>query len=78
MPELHRQIAMEESFTAPFTVPRALLRYGRNYKTAVKTFGPYARIEDPYPEAHDPLKALNQKSLGERRPAYIFVNNRLE
>jgi hypothetical protein len=44
----------------------------------VKPFEPYDRIQDPYPEAYDGLKALIQKSLGERRPAYIFVNNRLE
>jgi hypothetical protein len=31
----------------------ALLRYGRNYETAVKSFEPYDRIKAPYPEAHE-------------------------
>jgi hypothetical protein len=59
-------------------VTRALLRYGRNYETAVKTFTPYDRIRDPHAESHDALRNLIQSSLGQRRPAYIFVNNRLE
>jgi uncharacterized protein YecE (DUF72 family) len=53
MPELNRQIAMDGAFTADFTVTRALLRYGRNYETAVKSFEPYDRIKAPYPEAHE-------------------------
>lgn len=46
--------------------------------------GPVARQHDSvvfhvgYPEAHDTLRFLIQKSLGERRPAFIFVNNRLD
>lgn len=47
MPELQRQIAMPEAHTAPFTVTRALLRYGRSYEIAVKSFWPYERIQDP-------------------------------
>ena len=78
MPELQRQVAMEGAYTAPFTVTRALLRYGSSYEIAVKSFWPYERIQDPYPESHDVLRTLIQKSLGQRRPAYIFVNNRLE
>jgi len=78
MPELCRQVAMEEAYTADFTVSRALLRHGITYEAAVTAFEPYSRIQDPNPAAHDALRALIQKSLGERRPAYIFVNNRLE
>jgi uncharacterized protein YecE (DUF72 family) len=78
MPELHRQLAIDGAHTADFTVTRALLRYGRSYETAVKAFEPYDRIQDPYPESHEALLALIQTSLGQRRPAYIFVNNRLE
>ena len=44
----------------------------------MKTFEPYERIQEPYPESHDALRNLIQSSLGQRRPAYIFVNNRLE
>ena len=62
MPELHRQIAMPEAHTADFFVTRALLRYGRTYETAVKTFEPYDRIQDPYPQSHDALRSLIQSS----------------
>ena len=78
MPELAAADRDGGRLHAPFTVTRALLRYGRTYEPSVKSFEPYDRIQDPYPEAHDALRALIQKSLGERRPAYIFVNNRLE
>lgn len=78
MPDLSRQVAMEEAYTAPFTVTRALLRFGRTYDQSVAAFEPYDRVQDPVPETRDALRALIQKSLGERRPAFIFVNNRLE
>jgi hypothetical protein len=78
MPELQRQIAIADAHTADFTVTRALLRYGRSYETAVKSFEPYDRIQDPYPKSHGALRNLIQSSLGQRWAAYIFVNNRPE
>jgi len=78
MPELSRQLAIPESFTADFVVSRALLRRGRPYEQAVKLFSPYAEIQDPYPEARASLRALIDRSREGRRAAYIYVNNRLE
>lgn len=78
MPDLATQTAIDDAYTAGFTATRALLRRGRAYAEAVKAFEPYKAIQDPLPETREALRALIQKSLGERRPAYIFVNNRLE
>ena len=60
MPELQSQIAIPDSATADFQVCRALLRRGRVYEDAVKTFAPYTEVQDPNPEARDSMR-------GERR-----------
>jgi len=78
MPDLPAQSAMPQAYTADFTVVRALLRQGRAYEDAVKSFSPYERIQDPNLESRDALRALIQRSLGLQQPAYIFVNNRFE
>ena len=78
MPDLPTQSAMPQAHTADFTVVRALLRQGRAYEDAVKSFSPYERIQDPNVESRDALRALIQRSLGLQQPAYIFVNNRFE
>lgn len=78
MPDLKTQTAIEDAYTAGFTVTRALLRKGRMYEEAVRNFEPYREIQEPLPETREALRALIQRSLGEKRPAYIFVNNRLE
>jgi len=78
MPDLPTQTMIDAAYTADFTVTRALLRRGRPYEEAVKSFEPYRDIQDPIPETREALRALIQKSLGAQRPSYIFVNNRLE
>ncbi len=78
MPELHRQIQMPGAFTAQFTVCRALLRYGRSYEQAVKSFEPYDRIQDPNPAARQAMRQLIARAMTRQEPAFIFVNNRLE
>jgi len=78
MPDIPTQTSIEAAYTADFTVTRALLRRGRPYEEAVKSFEPYRDIQDPIPETREALRALIQKALGEQRPSYIFVNNRLE
>ena len=78
MPELRQQIAMPDSVTADFVVSRALLRVGRPYEEAVKTFAPYTEIKDPNPETRDALRMLIERSREEHRMAFLFVNNRLE
>ncbi len=78
MPPLARQAAMPEAFTADFTVVRALLARGRTYEQAVKLFAPYAEVKEPNPEVRQALRGIISHSLEARRPAFIFVNNRLE
>jgi uncharacterized protein YecE (DUF72 family) len=78
MPPLRKQILIPEAFTADFTVARALLRQGRPYELAVKTFSPYAEIKDENPEVRGSLKHLVMRAQRRGQPAYLFVNNRLE
>jgi uncharacterized protein YecE (DUF72 family) len=78
MPELGRQIRMPGAFTADFIVCRALLRHGRSYAEAVELFSPYEAIQDPNPEGRQAIRDLIEWSRGERRAAFIFVNNRFE
>ncbi len=78
MPELAAQIAVPGSATADFLVCRALLRRGRTYENAVKSFEPYSEIRDPNPEARAGLREIVQIAKREKRTAFVFVNNRLE
>ncbi len=78
MPDLRAQLRFAEAFTAGFTVCRALLRRGRNYEQAVKLFSPYEEIKDPNPEGREALRSLIETARGNRRAAFIFVNNRFE
>ncbi len=57
---------------------RALLRKGRNYEDAVKTFEPYREIREPDESARDGMKEIVKQSLARRGRAFVFVNNRLE
>ena len=76
MPPVFEQTALAGSFTADFFASRFLLRPGRKYEAAVKTFSPYEGVQDPYPEAREAIRDLAGKTTG--KPSYIFVNNRLE
>jgi uncharacterized protein YecE (DUF72 family) len=78
MPPLAEQMAMPGTFSADFTVARALLRPGRAYEDAVAQFQPYDQVRDENPEARDALRALIRRMREERRASYVFVNNRLE
>lgn len=78
MPPIAEQMAMPGAFTTDFTVSRALLRQGRAYAYAVKSFEPYSQIRDKNPETRDALAEMIRRMRGERRSAYIFVNNRFE
>lgn len=78
MPELGIQLQIEDVFTADFSVVRALLRYGRAYEQAVKSFEPYREVQDPNPAARDALKAILERARRIKQPAFVFVNNRLE
>jgi uncharacterized protein YecE (DUF72 family) len=78
MPEIDVQLNLRESYTADFTVARALLRRGRAYEEAVQKFTPYAHVQDPNPETRDALRLLIGRARQRHEPSYIFVNNRLE
>ena len=78
MPALAEQLAIDDAFTAEFTVCRALLRPGRTYEQAVERFQPYESIQDPYPEGRAALSRLVRRARAERRKAFVVVNNRFE
>ncbi len=78
MPELDRQIAMGDAYTADFMVLRALLRKGRTYEEAVERFSPYRQVQEENPRARKAMRELIRIARERRRAAYIFVNNRLE
>jgi uncharacterized protein YecE (DUF72 family) len=78
MPPLTEQLAIDEAFTADFTVCRPLLRPGRSYEQAVDRFQPYERIQEVYPEGRAALSQLVRRARTERRKAFVVVNNRFE
>jgi uncharacterized protein YecE (DUF72 family) len=78
MPELSVQAGMPGVFTADFTVARALLTRGRTYERAVQAFEPYRLVREPNQPARDGLRQIAERSRGLRKPAFLFVNNRLE
>jgi hypothetical protein len=81
MPSVGEQMALPGSRTNPnLRAARFLLKPGRKYEEAVKTFQPYAKVQEPYPEARAAGKALiaEGKAAGPARKTFIYVNNRLE
>jgi uncharacterized protein YecE (DUF72 family) len=78
MPSITEQMNLPGACTTDFTIARALLKPGRKYEEAVRLFSPYRNIQDPAPEVRNALRALLMRSKDERKPSYIFVNNRLE
>jgi uncharacterized protein YecE (DUF72 family) len=81
MPPVSEQMALPGSVTNPQLVAaRFLLKPGRKYDEAVKTFQPYDRVKEEYPEARragQKLVAEGKQSEGKRK-TFIYVNNRLE
>jgi uncharacterized protein YecE (DUF72 family) len=78
MPPLGAQIEMPGAFTADFTVVRALLRPGRSYEQAVARFSPYRVVGESDPPTRDALVRIADRTRQAGKPAYVFVNNRLE
>ena len=81
MPPVNEQMAIAGSRTNPnLCAARFLLKPGRRYEEAVKTFQPYDRVKEVYSEARTAAKKL----IAEGRPGagkkktFIYVNNRLE
>ena len=81
MPPVSEQIVLPGSVTNPDLVAaRFLLKPGRRYEDAVKTFQPYDRIKEENPEAREAGRKLIAQGMkaGPKRKSFIFVNNRLE
>ena len=81
MPPVSEQMTMPGSQTNPaLTAARFLLKPGRKYEEAVKTFQPYDKIKEPYPEARAAGRTLiaQGKAAGPGSKTLIYVNNRLE
>ncbi len=81
MPPVDEQMAIPESRTNPtLAAARFLLKPGRSYEQAVKTFEPYDAIKEENPQARAAGKALiaEGKAAGPKRRTFVFVNNRLE
>ena len=78
MPDLGTQMALPGAFTADFSVVRALLSQGRGYDDAVRAFEPYRLVREPNSPARDALRQIAERSMHLRKPAFLFVNNRLE
>jgi hypothetical protein len=78
MPEIGEQMGIADSRTTDLLVARALLRRGRPYEEAVRKFSPYDRVQEVNQPLRDSLRELINFALVEGRPAFIFVNNRLE
>jgi uncharacterized protein YecE (DUF72 family) len=78
MPEITDQIAIPDSRTTDLLVARALLRRGRPYEDAVRQFTPYDRVQEVNEPVRRGLRELIDIARVDGRPAFLFVNNRLE
>jgi uncharacterized protein YecE (DUF72 family) len=81
MPPVSEQIALPGSRTNPHVVAaRFLLKPGRQYEEAVKTFEPYDSVKEEIIEARAAGGSLiaEGKAAGPKRKTFVFVNNRLE
>ena len=81
MPPVSEQLALPGSQTNPaLTAARFLLKPGRKYEEAVKTFAPYDRVQ----EKNDEARAAGAKLIADaaaaagKKKAFIYANNRLE
>ena len=78
MPPLAEQHQRMGSFTAPFTVLRLLTPLKMTYEAAKKRAEPYTKIVGELPEMRRETVNLVNQAIGEKRRAYVLVNNRSE
>jgi uncharacterized protein YecE (DUF72 family) len=78
MPAIGEQLDLTWTFTADFTVARALLKPGRRYADAVQQFQPYDRVQEPLPSLRQDLVRLVTQAHRRRVEAFILANNRAE
>jgi uncharacterized protein YecE (DUF72 family) len=78
MPELGMQAQLPGVLTADFTVVRALLSRGRTFEQAVEAFEPYGKVVEVNEGAREALRGIAEHSMRRKKPAFLFVGNRLE
>ena len=78
MSPLREQHQRMERFRAPFTVLRLLTPLKMSYEAAKKRAEPYTKIVEELPEMRRDTVDLVEKAVGEKRKAYVLVNNRSE
>jgi uncharacterized protein YecE (DUF72 family) len=78
MPALDDQAQLPEAFAADFTVVRALLAKGRTYEQAVKSLEPYREVQEPCESVREGMRRIAEQAIARKKPAYLFINNRLE
>jgi hypothetical protein len=78
MPGLEDQVQLPDAFTADFTVVRALLKKGRAYEQAVRSFEPYRQVRETNEDARGGIGRIAESARRRKVPAFRFVNNRLE
>ena len=78
MPELGAQLDRPGVETADFSVVRALLSKGRTYEKAVEAFEPYEKTREPNQPAREAMRRIAERAMERDKPAFVFVNNRLE
>jgi uncharacterized protein YecE (DUF72 family) len=78
MPELGAQLDRPGVETADFSVVRALLSKGRTYEKAVEAFEPYEKTREPNEAAREAMQRVAERAMETKKPAFVFVNNRLE
>lgn len=77
VPSLLEQMAMPESFTADFSVARAVLSPGQTYEEG-NAFSPFKSIQVVKTDVRRALRDLLVRGRNQGEPAYVFVNNGLE
>jgi uncharacterized protein YecE (DUF72 family) len=78
MPTLDEQAMLPGVDAAGFSVVRALLPRGRTYEQAVQALSPYESIKEPCESARDGLRLVAESARKRQKPAFLFINNRLE
>jgi len=79
MPAVDEQMKITGSRTNPnLCTARFLLKPGRKYEDAVKSFAPYTRVQEVNQSARDAGKELIAEAKKEKKKTLIYVNNRLE
>ena len=80
MPPVNEQMALPGSGTNPNLIAaRFLLKPGRKYEEAVKTFQPYDKLKEPNLDARKAgQRLIQQGQQSQNQKTFIYVNNRLE